>query len=141
MATLASPGHSVGTAETVALVEAYVGSLFDYLPSALVMTDAQGTILRMNPEAARLLGGHIDATCGRSIHSVIPFLADRGDADARVGMVPGRPGRPLRVRCARVACPPLGALIYGLEDAATVGHGAPLPRARSRFAPSRWARF
>ena len=140
MAMLAGLRSSPESADAVALVEAYVGPLFDYLPVALVMTDAAGSIVRMNPRAEQLLGA--GGVLGRSIAAVLPFLDLASQADVWLGTLPGQHDRPLRVRSGRVAAPPVGGLIYALEEASPAfGHRAFAARARSRFAPSRSARL
>jgi hypothetical protein len=139
MATLALAGRPADSAEAVAFVEAYVGPLLDYLPVGLVIADGDGSIVRVNSHADRLLGMRLDA--GRPIRSVLPFVARPSEAEAWVGMVPGRPEGPVRVRCARIACQPGGALIYCLEEVPPPCRLAPAAPRPSRFAPSRWARL
>src|SRR5437879_1377946 len=50
---------------TLALVEAHVGSLVDFLPVALLIADAKGAILRANRAAHELLesGGPLVGRC------------------------------------------------------------------------------
>jgi PAS domain-containing protein len=42
-------------AETLALMEAYLGSLFDWVPGPLLLVDLEGVIIRANASAEQLL--------------------------------------------------------------------------------------
>jgi PAS domain-containing protein len=70
---------------TLALVEAQVGSLVDVLPVALLVTTADGEILRANGLATDLFGEH-RAKTGEHVTALLPFLAD--DLDT-IGAVRG----------------------------------------------------
>jgi PAS domain-containing protein len=131
MATLAHPCATADPAQAIALVEAYVGSLVDYLPSPLLIADAAGRVVRANPEAERLLPPR--EVVGRPIRSVLPFI----DADAGQVWLGSLGGLSLRVRRTWLACPPVGVQIYVLEPLGRFVH--PTPLRRSRFATSRSA--
>jgi PAS domain S-box-containing protein len=56
--------------QLLALVEAEVGSLLEFLPVALVVTSAAGSILRVNSAAAALLGCPAELI-GHSMNAVL----------------------------------------------------------------------
>src|SRR5436305_8444545 len=97
------------SALAVALVEAYVGALLDYVPAPLLVVDPTGRIVRANPDAARLLQRDV---IGRPVRSLLPFVEDTSASDVWVG-----PG--LRVRRTRLECPPVGVQIFALEPIAS----------------------
>jgi PAS domain-containing protein len=70
---------------TLALVEAQVGSLVDVLPVALLITSADGEILRANDSATDLFGAQ-RALAGEHVTALLPFMD--GDLDT-IGAVRG----------------------------------------------------
>jgi hypothetical protein len=129
------------SAEAVAFVEAHLGSLFDYLPAALLMTDADGLIVRTNAEAERVLRRH--DLLGRPVCTVLPFVGAQDGSEVWPGSLPGPDEPRLKARCASIGCPPSTIRIYALEDVAAAGSGwprhdvAPAAARRSLFAPTR----
>jgi len=88
---------------TLALVEAQVGSLVDVLPVALLVTSADGEILRANDSATDLFGVH-KARTGEHVSALLPFM----DADldpigcVRGAIFSGNIIRPVDVRLRRL---------------------------------------
>ena len=56
--------------ELSALVEAQIGSLLEFLPVAVVVTSASGSVLRANPAATALLGPR-ERLIGQSIGELL----------------------------------------------------------------------
>ena len=50
----------------------------DDLPDGVVVADADGRVVVVNPAAARLLGTSVDAALGRDYREVLPFVDDQG---------------------------------------------------------------
>jgi hypothetical protein len=71
---------------TLAVVEAQVGSLVDYLPVALLICAADGTILRANGPALDLFVG-TDRLVGSPVAEVLPFV-DHTAGDLRTACGP-----------------------------------------------------
>ena len=53
-------------------------AVFDDLPDGVVVADADGRVVVVNPAAARLLGTSVDAALGRDFREVLPFTDDQG---------------------------------------------------------------
>jgi signal transduction histidine kinase len=53
-------------------------SAFDDLPDGVVVADARGTVVLVNPAAARLLRTTADAALGRDLGEVLPLVDDQG---------------------------------------------------------------
>jgi PAS domain-containing protein len=79
---------------TLAVVEAQVGSLVDYLPVALLVCDADGRIMRANRAAIDLFDAERPLV-GATVAQVLPF-ADHAACDQRTvyGPVTGTDGAP-----------------------------------------------
>jgi PAS domain-containing protein len=60
---------------TLALVEAQVGSLVEVLPIALLVTSAEGEVLRANTAAVELFGPRRPLV-GSAVRSLLPFMHD-----------------------------------------------------------------
>jgi PAS domain-containing protein len=137
-----SPPHP-DSAQAVAFVEAHLGSLFDFLPAPLLMTDADGLIVRTNTAAERVLDRH--DLLGQRVGGVLPFVNGPNASDAWLGRLPGGDGATLQVRHTSLGCPPATIHLYVLEDLSAwrppvTAHAvsAAAPR-RSRSAPFRAA--
>jgi PAS domain-containing protein len=125
-------------AQAMAFVEAHIGSLFEFVPTALLMTDANGLIVRANPEAERVLAGR--DLLGQPVRQVLPFLAGPSASHAWSGRLPGPDGPALQVRGTRLDCPPATVHLYALDTVPLWPMHVIAPSAaprRSRFAPSR----
>ena len=87
---------------TLALVEAQVGSLVDVLPVALLVTTAEGEILRANDAAVELFGAQ-RATAGTAVSALLPFMDDMDTVGSIRGAIysDGRI-RPVDVRLRRL---------------------------------------
>jgi PAS domain S-box-containing protein len=66
--------------QLLAMVEAEVGALLEYLPVPLVVTSRTGDVLRANPTAEMLLGSSRETLVGKQID----HLLRRNDISARV---------------------------------------------------------
>jgi PAS domain-containing protein len=77
-------------AQAMAFVEGHLGSLFEFVSTALLMTDDDGLIVRANPEAERVLAG--PDLLGRPVGQVLPFVSGPNASHAWLGRLPG-PGR------------------------------------------------
>ena len=53
-------------------------SAYDDLPDGIVVADARGSVVLVNPAAARLLRTSPDAALGRELRDVLPLLDDHG---------------------------------------------------------------
>ena len=53
-------------------------SAYDDLPDGIVVADETGTVVAVNPVAARLLGTSVDAALGRDYRAVLPLRDDQG---------------------------------------------------------------
>jgi signal transduction histidine kinase len=53
-------------------------SAYDDLPDGVVVADARGTVVLVNPAAARLLRTTADAALGRELREVLPLVDDEG---------------------------------------------------------------
>jgi signal transduction histidine kinase len=53
-------------------------SAYDELPDGVVVADARGTVVAVNPAAARLLRTSADASLGRDLRAVLPLVDDQG---------------------------------------------------------------
>lgn len=119
-------GADPSGAESVAIVEAYLGSLFDYLPAPLLLTDPQGRIIRANPGAQRLLGGGF--LLGRHVCELLPFVGRPCAAGgAWVGELADAPGCRLQVRRGSIGSPPAAVQLYLLAYLPAPGPRRRLP--------------
>ncbi|HET6317363.1 MAG TPA: PAS domain-containing protein [Chloroflexota bacterium] len=71
---------------TLALVEAQVGSLLEVLPIALLVTSADGEVLRANTAAVDLFGTRRQLV-GASIHSLLPFMPESDTLESIRGAI------------------------------------------------------
>jgi signal transduction histidine kinase len=53
-------------------------SAYDDLPDGVVVADARGTVVAVNPAAARLLRTSSDASLGRDLRAVLPLVDEQG---------------------------------------------------------------
>jgi hypothetical protein len=53
-------------------------SAYDDLPDGVVVADARGTVVRVNPAACRLLRTSADAALGRELAQVLPLVDEQG---------------------------------------------------------------
>jgi PAS domain S-box-containing protein len=53
-------------------------SVYDDLPDGVVVADADGRVVELNPAAARLLGTTLDTALGRDYREVLPLVDDEG---------------------------------------------------------------
>ena len=51
---------------------------YDDLPDGVVVADASGRVVAVNPAAARLLGISVDSSLGRDLRQVLPLTDDQG---------------------------------------------------------------
>ena len=52
-------------------------AIYDDLPDGLVVADADGVVVALNPAAERLLGTTADAALGRDFRDVLPLTDDQ----------------------------------------------------------------
>ncbi len=87
---------------TLALVEAHVGALVDVLPIALLVTSADGEVVRANPAAVELFGA-TRAVPGAFVNKLLPFMDDSETSEpVRGAIISCDRIRPVDVRLRRL---------------------------------------
>ena len=100
---------------TLALVEAQVGSLVDVLPVALLVTNADGDILRANTAAMDLFGPRHDVHGGQ-VKKLLPFVDDFAADTIRGAIYTCGRIRPVDVRLRKLQHDGDGLRLYVIHE-------------------------
>ena len=97
--------------QTIAVVEAYLGPLFECLPVPVLLTEADGLVVRANLAARRLLCGR--RLVGSRVWDVLPAPPNPAAADGVwLGDLSGARPRPVQVHWCSLGWPPAVVRIY-----------------------------